>query len=619
MLIFHSINIADIWSGIKWRDYWHENFKGRDLDFKIPGDSKNTKQHSRNHSGVELDSSMHGIIGLGMEGVGLHTLTGLLVHGYDCTNKVCLESGQYNAGDKFNGIVDGNRTIPVSGTIVRKLVADTFDIIHSDDMHPFNKRSQIKKVMNTNEENKDDDDLNEENKDDGDLQLGDRVQGGNYYDNEFGTIVGKHNVDRYHVLFEFSHNVSSIEGRHIRSALNETYGSRIDRAVNQTVDDRRPWKVGDTVSALYRRQWQAGTIVKKDQEFLYDIRYDGSRALSLPLKRLRKKDNSTTKIKVGDNIEWLYVYKGQPAGVYNSGRIERVHASNTYHIVYDTGKEDFAIEGDKIFGVRSSFRVKTLENQNTAFLWEQDMLWHSSNIGSYNTTLSVESLKINASPTACGADVLHALNDPNKNSPWVLSDFRMSITLRTWLPYLRSTPAVVFTYQHPVKAAFHLQKKYGIGISAGLRLWIDYNKAAIQNSIGLCRIVTSDEAIQERPLIELERIQVELFSKCNVPRPRENPSIRSLLEKFANANGYEKNDENGKKLAFSTNGLSIVDDYRIFTESIQIHNDQISGKAFEVDYSWPEVVTDHNLKIDANVYNWKINSALMFEYRKCLQ
>jgi len=612
VLYFHSINIADKWSGIKWRDYWHETFEGRDLNFMLPGDSKNTKQHSHNHSGEELDSSMHGIIGLGMEGVGLHTLTGLLANGYACTHKVCNEKVGYNAGDNVFGIIDGkNRTIPAHGTIVRKLEADTFDIIHSEDVHLFNKRSQISKVMNMNEENKYDDDL----------QLGDRVEGG-YYEFGFGTIVGKHKVDIYDVYFDVSHNVSSIEGRRIRSVLNETYSSRIDQTDDdQTDDDRRPWKVGDAVSAIYRSQWQAGTIVKKYEEFFYDIRYDGSRELSLPLEMVRKKDNSTTKMQVGDDIEWLYVYKGQPSGTYTSGKIERVHASNTYHIVYDTGKEDFAVEGDKIFGVRRSFRVKTLENQNTAFLWEQDMLWHSSNIGSYNTTLALESLKRNVSPTACGADFLRALNDPIDNSPWVFTDFRMSITLRTWLPYLRSTPSVVFTYQHPVKSAFYLQKKYGIGISAGLRLWIDYNKAAIQNSIGLCRIVTSDEAIQERPLIELGRIQDELLNKCNVPRPREDPSIRRLLESFVNATGYENNiqqGENGKELGFSTTGLSVDDDYSIFTESMQIHSDQKSGKAFEVDYSWPEVVTDHNLKIDANEYNLKIHNALMYGYQKCL-
>ena len=574
----------------------------------LPGDSKNTKRLSHNRSGVELNSSMHGIIGLGMEGVGLHTLTGLLANGYKVEdNKV-----GYNAGDDVFGIIDGkNRTIPAHGTIVRKLEADTFDIIHSEDVHHFNKRSQISKVMNINEENSFDDDL----------QLGDRVEGG-YYESDLGTVVGKHKVDMYDVHFEVSHNVSSIEGRHIRSVLNETYGSKIDVAVNQTVDDRRPWKVGDAVSAIYRSQWQAGTIVKNYEEFLYDIRYDGSRELSLSLKMLRKKDNSTTKVQVGDDIEWLHVYKGQPNGVYTSGKIERVHASNTYHIVYDTGKENFAVEGDKIFGVRRSFRVKTLENQNTAFLLEQDMLWYSSNIGSYNMTLALESLKRNISPTACGADFLRALNDPNDISPWVFTDFRMSITLRTWLPYLRLTPSIVFTYQHPMKAAFYLQKKYGIGISAGLRLWIDYNKAAIQNSIGLCRIVTSDEAIQERPLIELGRIQDELFHKCNVARPREDPSIRRLLQSFVNATGYENNvqhGENGKELEFSSTGLSVDDDYSIFTESMQIHSDQKSGKAFEADYSWPEVVTDHNLKIDANENNDGIHQALKNEYQKCLE
>ena len=219
----------------------------------LPGDSKNTKRLSHNRSGVELNSSMHGIIGLGMEGVGLHTLTGLLANGY----KVEYNKVGYNAGDDVFGIIDGkNRTIPAHGTIVRKLKADTFDIIHSEDVYHFNKRSQISKVMNITEENSFDDDL----------QLGDRVEGG-YYESDLGTVVGKHKVDMYDVHFEVSHNVSSIEGRHIRSVLNGTYGSKIDVAVNQTVDDRRPWKVGDAVSAIIEVNGKQAQLLKSTKSF----------------------------------------------------------------------------------------------------------------------------------------------------------------------------------------------------------------------------------------------------------------------------------------------------------------------------------------------------------------
>ena len=41
------------------------------------------------------------------------------------------------------------------------------------------------------------------------------------------------------------------------------------------------------------------------------------------------------------------------------------------------------------------------------------------------------------------------LNDA-KSSPWMLKDPRLCITLRTWLGLLRASPAVLFTYRHPM-------------------------------------------------------------------------------------------------------------------------------------------------------------------------
>jgi len=47
----------------------------------------------------------------------------------------------------------------------------------------------------------------------------------------------------------------------------------------------------------------------------------------------------------------------------------------------------------------------------------------------------------------------------NKNYPWMLKDPRLCITVRTWLPLLEYTPAIVFQYRHPLEVALSLQKR----------------------------------------------------------------------------------------------------------------------------------------------------------------
>jgi hypothetical protein len=74
----------------------------------------------------------------------------------------------------------------------------------------------------------------------------------------------------------------------------------------------------------------------------------------------------------------------------------------------------------------------------------------------------------------------------------MLKDPRLCITLRTWLPLLNFIPAVIFTYRHPYDVAMSLHVRYEqYKIARGLKLWYIYNKRAIQQSMDLCRVVTS--------------------------------------------------------------------------------------------------------------------------------
>jgi hypothetical protein len=48
------------------------------------------------------------------------------------------------------------------------------------------------------------------------------------------------------------------------------------------------------------------------------------------------------------------------------------------------------------------------------------------------------------------------------------------------------------------------------GLPRGLHLWVAYNRNAVQNSAGLCRVVTSDSALLRRGKAELDRVYDEL-------------------------------------------------------------------------------------------------------------
>lgn len=62
----------------------------------------------------------------------------------------------------------------------------------------------------------------------------------------------------------------------------------------------------------------------------------------------------------------------------------------------------------------------------------------------------------------------------------------------------------------------------------GLRLWITYNKAAIQNSAHMCRVATLNNAILQDPFNEILRISNELTSRCNVPPPPGQLSVETV-------------------------------------------------------------------------------------------
>mmetsp|Transcript_22079 Transcript_22079/g.31635 ORF Transcript_22079/g.31635 Transcript_22079/m.31635 type:complete len:99 (+) Transcript_22079:1010-1306(+) len=75
----------------------------------------------------------------------------------------------------------------------------------------------------------------------------------------------------------------------------------------------------------------------------------------------------------------------------------------------------------------------------------------------------------------------------------------------------------LYLYQNPLEAAQSLKSRQNsYSLVDGLKLWIQYNRIALENSKDLCRVVTSNNAIMQNPMQEMRRIKKELES-CGLP------------------------------------------------------------------------------------------------------
>lgn len=245
--------------------------------------------------------------------------------------------------------------------------------------------------------------------------------------------------------------------------------------------------------------------------------------------------------------------------------------------------------------------------QNDAFMWGQKISW-AANVVNYDPDKAIKQKDKNEVKFKEGERALKFLNDPSK-APWLQKDPRMCITLKTWLQLLDKEPAVVFTYRHPMEVAMSLDKREkNFGIDHGLRLWIVYNKAAVQNSQGLCRVLSSNEAILADPLNEVQRISDELTSKCGVPSP-PNRVTQEEVDKFVdptlqhNKKKREAEEAGQRELIAEYDGCKVYDyetdpnhlspkrarELELYKEAMKIYCDFQSGKAYEPDYEWPKL------------------------------
>ena len=255
--------------------------------------------------------------------------------------------------------------------------------------------------------------------------------------------------------------------------------------------------------------------------------------------------------------------------------------------------------------------------RNDEFLRAQNAGW-SWNVLDYNPQKAIEqnsNVKGFASFRA-GKSALNFFNKRLKVLPYIQKDPRMCITLPIWLNQLDEKPAIVFTYRHPLEVAMslnHREKNYetDISIEQGLLLWITYNMRALQNSVGLCRVFTSNEAILANPKKEVERIKNELVTKCNVISPPKHELSADVVDSFVDPKlqhnkqdqGIEQNAQELGILKDFGNGC-IARDFKseydersakrkaeldIYVIAMRVFCDLNSGRAYRDRYSWPDL------------------------------
>lgn len=192
-----------------------------------------------------------------------------------------------------------------------------------------------------------------------------------------------------------------------------------------------------------------------------------------------------------------------------------------------------------------------------------------------------------------GQSALDSFNSQHTISPWILKDPRMCITLPEWLPHFDTQPAILLTERHPLEVARSMNKRSGKSIEDGLDVWLVYNQAAIRNSKGLCRVVTSNDAILKDPIRETTRIVEQLSTKCGVaPPPRRVPSkevidgfVDITLQKSKTGNladwciAKEISTKDTRELGFNTQLAK-----QRFEQAMKLYCDMTSGIAFSTGY-----------------------------------
>lgn len=258
--------------------------------------------------------------------------------------------------------------------------------------------------------------------------------------------------------------------------------------------------------------------------------------------------------------------------------------------------------GSKFDNEKGFFERIDVVLQNDEFMNLQGIDW-SIGVVNYDDQRALEAKKSGLAKFTYGRRGLAFLNKAD-NAPWLQKDPRMCITLKTWLPLLHSQPAILFTYRHPLEVALSLMvRESSFSLEHGLRLWIIYNMRGIQNSAGLCRVYSSNDAVLADPMTEVKRISQELTSRCGVPAP-PNELSEEQVGKFVDTSLQHNSKRVGDDLpVIDQHGANCLvhelvtttpvgtPQYEVehdrYLKAMKIYCDMGSGLAYQDDYEWP--------------------------------
>jgi len=193
--------------------------------------------------------------------------------------------------------------------------------------------------------------------------------------------------------------------------------------------------------------------------------------------------------------------------------------------------------------------------------------------------------------------VLQHYNNPT-NKPWIMKDPRLCLTLKLWLQVLDGPPpAAIIVIRNPLDNALSHKARSDPGsLGKFFRLWIWFNRLAIENSRGLCRVVTRTEVLMQDPESEIQRIAKEL-AMCGLPiMTVETKRIHSFFSKELVHHAKEnitatKIEENNALNQFSPRRVNIrwktMGQNMMHNIAMKVYQDLESGEAFKEDYVWP--------------------------------
>jgi len=298
-----------------------------------------------------------------------------------------------------------------------------------------------------------------------------------YGSREYGQVWATQRFDNVEKFIQWQHE--SFHYRSLRGLHSEDFMRYL-----VTVHGRFPLKIKNV---CFKRVRPNGDILHRDCMF-FRSHHDGALYKGNELKF--KTDETDLMSRTAPGVIVL--------GMHRSGTSMLVGLLST---VFSWNVPGRHVTATKYKGQNSKGFYENVDvmRQNDVWMRHQHMTWDKVNL--FDQWLDGEQVVVGefskSMATKVGSEGEKAIEVYNNavNTPWVMKEPRMCLTLDAWTPLLHSDlkkPPILFTYRNPLEVAMSLQarKRNSVPLLEGLRLWIWYNREAIRLSSGMCRVIT---------------------------------------------------------------------------------------------------------------------------------